>query len=884
MKWRLFFPCIVLVMPVFGQTTLGTYQSHFLDGQTLVVVDQEGDSLLVEAYSPGIFRLDYRALNEAAVPSFSSILTPELLPVIVADDGDNLRYSLDTDPAVVVEILIQKADLEVTVLRDGVELVRNTAAVLAPTNKQLDFEANPEAQYFGTGSRAIPSNRAGFDLEFYNQAQFGYGYGAVNLNIGIPVVVSSDKYALFWDNHHPASLDLDGDFTWSATGGPATLWVMTTPSYPGLLYDLTRITGRQALPPQWALGYIQSRFGYTSQAEAEQVVADLLSQGFPLDALVLDLYWFGQPGDMGNLSWNLASFPDPAGMIAGFQDQGIETVVITETYFTQNSTNTSTLTASGFAGTDPGGQPYLANNFWAGPAYLLDLFQPPARDWFWTFYDNLLQQGVSGFWCDLGEPETHPADMQFWEGGATEMHNVYSLEWARLLHENFPADRRLFNLIRSGFAGMQRYGAIPWSGDVQRSFGGLRAQIPIMLGMGLSGVGYMHSDIGGFTGAVSPELYVRWMQFGCFTPVMRPHGTGGPSEPIYFPETEKNIAREYIRLRHRLMPYTYSLAWENAQTGMPLARPSFFYDDSPESYEQVDNQYWWGPDLLIAPVMIPGGSQKSVFVADSVGMINFWTDQEVGPGQVTVSAPLETLPILVRKGAIVPMAPDFTTMADYDTDTLDIHFYPDPSVAQSQFVQYNDDGKQVNPTGEIVIYQGNWDSSIRLHWMRNGDFPGMPAARLMRVQFHRLSAPQEVLYQNQPLVEVSQEDALQPGTYFWENGLLHAWVNWEDSSGELEIQGAELTQALAPAPVRRWEAAVFPNPGQGSVSLYLEGLWGKYEITLFDLVGREMLQMEVGQGTADLDLSGLPAGAYWWQIKGPDGGREILPWINLEAD
>jgi oligosaccharide 4-alpha-D-glucosyltransferase len=175
-----------------------------------------------------------------------------------------------------------------------------------------------------------------------------------------------------------------------------------------VIEDVSLLTGRQPLPPRWALGYIQSRFGYEYESEARGIVEDMLAADFPLDALVLDLYWFGEPGDMGNLDWDYNRFPNPVEMIQDFEDLGVKTILITEPYVTEQSTNFDLVTQNEWVGTDPQGNPQVVPNFWAGPAVLLDLFKPEALDWFWERYDARIQEGIAGWWCDLGEPEVYP--------------------------------------------------------------------------------------------------------------------------------------------------------------------------------------------------------------------------------------------------------------------------------------------------------------------------------------------------------------------------------------------------------------------------------------------------------------------------------------------
>ena len=564
------------------------YASHQWQGGVLTVSTTGGATLTVQPYAAGVARVAFYPAGTPAVaaPSFAVVAAPEAAissGATLAEEPERLTLTTTN-----LRIELNKNPLRLTYRRgpDADTLLSETAGgyfegMGLRSQRGLRFGLKTGEELYGTGSRALPTNRRGQRVQLYNQAHYGYRYGQPNLNISIPLVLSSRGYGLFFDDTQPGYLDLGRQQTSSLEFGTEntrlTYFVFTQPNLPGLLAAYTNLTGHQPLPPRWALGYIQSKYGYQTETEARNIVAGLRAQDFPLSALVLDLYWFGNPSRMGDLDWDRTRFPNPTGMLRDFQTQGVQTILITEPYITRQSRNFAATQAGNLLARTSTGAPYVLRGFWAGDAGLLDLSNPAAHAWLWPFYRARIQEGVAGWWSDLGEPETHPDDMQHLAGPARTVHNVFSNQWAELLQTSyrreFP-DQRLFNLTRSGFAGMQRLGGLPWSGDVQRSWGGLQAQVPIMLGMGLSGVGYMHADAGGFTGGGQDnELYTRWLQFAAFTPLMRAHGEGVPTEPIYYPEPYKSIVRDYAHLRHRLLPYTYTLAWENSQTGQPLARP-----------------------------------------------------------------------------------------------------------------------------------------------------------------------------------------------------------------------------------------------------------------------------------------------------------------------
>ncbi len=222
-------------------------------------------------------------------------------------------------------------------------------------------------------------------------------------------------------------------------------------------------------------------------------------------------------------------------MIADFKKQGIKTITISEPYIIDTLENFKIASDLDILATDSLGNDYIDKQFYFGDGSLIDIFKPEAADWLWSKYKNQFEQGVAGLWGDLGEPESHPSDLFHVVGKADEVHNIYGHYWAKSIYDRFRRDypdKRLFFLARSGYAGSQRFGMIPWSGDVSRSWGGLQAQLPAMLNMSMSGIPYMHSDAGGFAlGEKDNELYTRWLQFAVFTPILRPW-KWIPSEPV----------------------------------------------------------------------------------------------------------------------------------------------------------------------------------------------------------------------------------------------------------------------------------------------------------------------------------------------------------------
>ncbi len=327
---------------------------------------------------------------------------------------------------------------------------------------------------------------------------------------------------------------------------------------------------------------------------------------------------------------------------------------------------------------DKMGQP-RTYDFYFGNTGLIDVFDDKAQLWFSDIYSDLTKQGIAGVWGDLGEPEVHPDDALHFRSDiqrsvrADEIHNAYGHQWAKLVFENQIRDRpdeRPFIMMRSGFAGSQRYGMIPWTGDVSRTWGGLKPQVELSLQMGLSGLAYTHSDLGGFAGGetFNKELYIRWLQFGAFQPVFRPHAQDNIApEPVFHDEQTRAIVSDFIRLRYQLLPYIYTLAYHNSTAGMPLMRPMFF--DSPDDLNlyDVSDQYFWGDSLLVSPITESNKSKQSVTLPKGV-WFDFWSDKRyIGNQSVDIPVTLNNIPVLVKAGAFLPMIKPIDTTHDYSS-------------------------------------------------------------------------------------------------------------------------------------------------------------------------------------------------------------------------
>lgn len=684
---------------VSGQSSQRKFISYTMEDGAVIVNTSDGYYRFLY-YTPEIVEASFIPEGETFDPkSFAVILDPAEVDREITSDSIVVRISTTG-----IDIQIRKIPFDVSYYFNEEKVTSEKAGYIKGKEfEKISFDLQEYEILFGGGARALGMDRRGHRLKLYNQAHYGYGARSDLLNYSLPIVLSSEKYMLHFDNAPIGYLDLDSGnnntLTYETTSGRKTYQLIVGETWENIISNYTLLTGRQPLPPRWIFGNFSSRFGYHSQEEVLSTIEKFREEQIPVDAVIIDLFWFGHniKGTMGNLRFVRDSFPQPRKMISQLADQGVKTVLVTEPFILTTSNRWEEAVREEILATDSLGNPFTFD-FYFGNTGLIDIFKPKARKWFWGIYKNLAEMGVTGFWGDLGEPEVHPSALQHVTGSADEVHNIYGHFWAKMIYQGYQEDfpnRRPFILMRAGAAGSQRYGLIPWSGDVSRSWGGLKSQPEISLQMGLQGLAYMHSDLGGFAGNnVNNELYVRWLQYGVFQPVFRPHSQESvPSEPVFKDPITMTLAKKAIELRYRLLPYNYTLAFKNSRGGIPLMRPLFF--EEPDNYRlyHVSNTYLWGKDFLVSAVFSPVITEKEIYFPGSSNWYDFYTGKKYSGGTKTmVKVEMDHIPTFVRGGAFIAMAEPVMTTANYAPNDLDLHYYHDNMVQKSKRKIYHDDG------------------------------------------------------------------------------------------------------------------------------------------------------------------------------------------------
>ena len=688
---------------VFAQNPHRIFESvEIIENQSLEIKVNDGLYKIVP-YTKNIVQTTFIPTGETEKKeSHAVVLKPKQIDVTFKEEVNH--FVLQTDGIV---IKVQKLPFQLQYYFNNKLLISEAEGYTKNDSlEKINFNIKSNEVLYGGGARALGMNRRGHRLELYNKAHYGYETHSELMNYTIPIVVSSNRYMLHFDNAPIGYLDLDSEqtnhLTYETISGRKTYQVIATNSWPELINQYTDLTGKQPMLPRWALGNFASRFGYHSQEEVEKTINKYIDLNVPIDAVILDLYWFGKTitGTMGNLEVYRDSFPDFEGMISRLKTKGVKTITITEPFVLTTSNRWTEAVEKQVLATDALGKPFTYD-FYFGNTGLIDIYNPEGASWFWSIYKGLRAKGVVGVWGDLGEPEVHPKALKHYNRTADEVHNIYGHDWAGLIHSGYKKDfpkERPFVLMRAGYSGSQRYGLIPWSGDVNRTWGGLQSQTEIALQMGLQGLGYMHSDLGGFAGAnLDDELYVRWLQYGVFQPIFRPHAQEEvPSEPVFRSQKALELSKQAVDLRYALLPYNYHLVFENNTKGLPLMRPLFF-EDSRIEMNTISTTYLWGNDFLISPITKAGQEQQKVDFPITGNWYDFYTKQKFEGGKTTfIQTQKNSIPTFVRAGAIVPMTKPIQSTDNYQLDQFELHYYFDKNVQHTQRLIYNDDGLLAN--------------------------------------------------------------------------------------------------------------------------------------------------------------------------------------------
>lgn len=669
----------------------------------------------VQELQPGIIRVRVhkgkswpRDLSWAIVKQYKS----STQNVQVIDLGD--RFEMQTSEGI---IHIEKDHLKIHFMDLNKNLILSDAKSMSFKGGQFKVSKSMpvDEHYYGLGDKAGSFDHRGQSYQNWNSDAFAWQESSDPLYKTIPFYIGlrkSQAYGVFLDNTWRSFFDFGkttkDTVVFGADGGELNYYFIYGPHPKAVVQKYAELVGKMPLPPIWALGYQQSRWSYMNEAKVREIASNLRHYEVPADVIYLDIDY-----QKGNAPFTIdeQKFPQFNNMVSDLKQMGIKTVLITDLHIKKQE---------GYAPYDQG----IANDFflkkadgtqyvgevWPGPSVFPDFTLSGVRTWWGSLYQDFVSRGVAGFWNDMNEPaifnvpsKTMPDDVVHrMDDGTSQnhlaIHNVYGMLNAKATYDGLvklSPEERPFVLTRAAYAGAQRYAAT-WTGDNTSSWNHLRLMSRTLVNLGLSGFTMAGADIGGFVGSPTPELLTRWIQVGAFTPMFRNHTTQytADQEPWVHGDEHLKIRRKYIELRYRLMPYIYSMLEESSRTGVPLMRPVLLeFPDQEKFYSEplhgLVQQYMFGSDFLVIPKVVEMLDPEMVSIPEGT-WYNFWSGEKVAGGKdILLNSNLETLPLFIREGAIIPMQPLVQSTAQLPNGPLELLVYPGPQCERSI---YFDDG------------------------------------------------------------------------------------------------------------------------------------------------------------------------------------------------
>lgn len=509
-------------------------------------------------------------------------------------------------------------------------------------------------------------------------------------------------YGIFYDNTFKSYFNFGKEnntyYSFGSDNGNLDYYFIGGNSMSDIVTNYTYLTGRMPLPQKWTLGYHQSRWGYDNEETFRGLAAKLKECRIPCDALHFDIDYMER---YKVFTWDKERFTDAKTLISDLKEQGIKAVTIIDpgVKIEKDYNMYEEGIANGYYAKSPDGSVY-ENVVWPGDSVYPDFGNPAVREWWGSHLDFYTNLGVSGIWNDMNEPASFngplPNDVIFTDEDRpsthAEMHNVYGHNMAKATYEGWKklTGKRPLVITRACYSGSQKY-TTAWTGDNQSLWTHLRMAIPQQCNLGLSGMAFIGTDIGGFGADVTPELLARWVQVGCFSPLFRNHCAKGNmnQEPWLFGDEVLAVYRKYVELRYSLLPYFYDLCRECEQTGLPFIRPLVLHYEKDAAVRNLNDEFLVGRQLLVAPVVEQGATKRMVYLPEGT-WYDYWTHKEYqGTQYYLVDAPLDTCPIFVKAGSILPKAPAQMYVGEIENPKLILDVYP----GQSSYTHYQDNGE-----------------------------------------------------------------------------------------------------------------------------------------------------------------------------------------------
>ena len=723
----------------------------------LIICKCENGFLGITIYLPEIVHIAfYPGKGEDKLPMWGISAAPDL-SVEIKTEFDSDNFIIRTNSIIVY---INRYSSQITVVDcKGNRLLQTADYYLKPAtisgedtyNVYLELLAQEDECYYGLGQHQLGwMNHKGKEVFLWHDYKAKCGE-----IVAVPFMVTNRNYGFIFDNCSRTSVTpgMSGLTKWSAEVGEALSFFFVFGTNVDKIYQGYRhLTGITPIPPKSSLGYIQCKQRYKDRDELMKVAKTYREKGYPCDMLIID--WFHWKV-LGDLDLDEAFWPDAKVMIDQLREMGYSVMISCWPRFMKESKNYSFLEEKGWFMKDENRETLYGTHEDQRGA-LIDTTNPECAGWYWnTIYENYAKKGFTSWWLDENEPDICPHSFYLHAGTGARIHNIYPLTHTKAVYEGHRKNmkERCLILSRAAYLGAQQYGTTFWSSDVYPTWDVLKRQIPTGLNFCATGMVYWSSDIGGwqelpnkenkdagykqlllqtedtspYTGSLAdyPELYTRWFQFGAFCPTFRAHGTRDENEVWSYGKEVEKILVKYLKLRYMLMPYIYSLAYDAYKTGRPFMRALFMDFPQDLKVSDIKDQYMFGPAFLVAPVVEQGAKQREVYLPVSAGWYDYWTNKKYDGGQtVIVDALIDTIPLFVRAGSIIPCA-EIVPHTGIPQKEIELWVYKGQN---GHFTLYNDDGKTYNyEDGDFITIDIEWIDERELIILDNtgkGFFPG----------------------------------------------------------------------------------------------------------------------------------------------------------------
>ena len=686
--------------------SIGNYASHSPEPNGVTIKTDNG-SFRAVVYSANVIRLRYSAKGLWDEQSYAVTATPLTTKAELKDEAGSLTLSTDS-----LKLVINKQPVRVKLFDLKGRLISEDEEAFGTgwigDNVTTYKHMQPGERFIGLGEKTGALDRKGEAYTNWNTDFFGYPAGADPLYVSLPFYMGLHgglSYGIFMDNSYRSRFNFGASnnrfSSFSADEGEMNYYLIHGSTVSKVIEQYTWLTGRMPMPPLWSLGLQQCRYSYYPESRVMGIARGYRERNIPADAIVLDIHYMD---NYKIFTWDKERFPQPKLMTDNLRKMGFHTVTIHDPgikvekgYQTYDDGVAKNIFAKYPDGTN------FSAQVWPGWCHFPDFTDSKTRSWWGDQLKTYADAGVDGFWNDMNEPASWGASIpdlvefnfEGNKGTIRKAHNIYGLLMARSSYEGGRRQlgKRPFILTRAAYSGVQRYSAV-WTGDNVSTDEHMMSGVRLLNSMGLSGIPFVGTDVGGFTGNPTKELFARWVSIGAFSPFFRIHTAIDTKEadPWSFGERVEAINKNYIQLRYKLLPYLYSSFYETSRTGIPVSRSlAISYPNDSKVFDwRYLHQFFFGPNIMVAPLE-SNKDLARVYLPDDNTWYDMYDDRAfAGKQELIVDAPLEKLPLFIRGGSIIPMQTLTMSTSEAPKDTLFVHIYNGKT--GSSFVQYEDDG------------------------------------------------------------------------------------------------------------------------------------------------------------------------------------------------